>query len=293
MKTEERKAKIGERILITNAYMNRGYKNGDILTVKESVPEDMYLVGHVYAEGIECRILDREYKVIVDENEMEADNVGIIEKLQAELFQTKDELEALKKRVDELETKQRVRKSFVEYREMKTQKRHEKLKRRSQEKKQRKRDEIIEKAKQDINNLREKDGFYNVVATGKSYRYACNVEFIVDREKRMVTALLRGRDSNKIYAYGVAQCHPDDCFNIHLGKIIALYKALGLKIPYEYYNAPQPTKVKGGDIIQLKNGSTRKVLSVDEKCMYYGNGKFNSLKLINDGRAKIIDDSRE
>lgn len=287
MKTEERKAKVGERILITDAITESAkFKNGDIYTVSE-VNSD----GSVYVDEHIFGIDSLEYEVIIDENETEADNVGIIEKLQAELSQTKDELEALKKRVDELETRQRVRKSFAEYREMKTQKRHENLKRRSQKKKQRKRDEIIEKAKQDIDNLREKDGFYNVVATGKSYNYACNVEFIVDREKRIVTALLRGRDSNKIHAYGVAQCHPDDCFNIHIGKIIALYKALGLKIPYEYYNAPQPTEVRVGDYCWIEdiNNNGYKI-RVDSEAV---RNRFNEDIMRGRYGTRVVDDSRE
>lgn len=282
MKTEERKAKIGERILITNAKPAAGfgqyYSNGDILHVTET---DIYGEGNVGVYEFRGYIREDEYEVIVDENETEVDNMGIIEKMQAELSQTKDELEALKKRVDELETKQRVRKSFAEYRETKAKKKsleesHEDLLRIFTEKKQKKRDEIIEKAKREVEEMRNDPTITEgLLAT-----------FIVDREKRTVTALLSSVSTGVVERQGVAKCHPDDCFNLHLGKVIALYKALGLKVPDEYLNAPQPTEVRVGDIIEYKG----KRYMVSKAPLKNGQCGVNSIAVHN---GKIIDDSRE
>jgi len=101
---------------------------------------------------------------------------------------------------------------------------------------QQRRDEIVKQAKREVEEIR----------NDPIQMEGLLAAFVVDREKRMVTALLSSVLTGVVERQGVAKCHPDDCFNIHLGKIIALYKALGLKIPYEYYNAPQPTEVQVG-----------------------------------------------
>ena len=55
------------------------------------------------------------------------------------------------------------------------------------------------------------------------------------------------------YARGIAKAAPDDCFNVHIGKAIALHRALGLEVPDEYLNAPQPTEVRVGDAVRLSS----------------------------------------
>jgi len=300
-KTEKLKAKVGERILIANS-CDRRYRNGSIGVAKEE------RIGGVFVDNIgegNIFVYHEEYEVIVDETE--ADNVGIIEKLQVELSQTKDELEALKKRVDELETKQRVRKSFAEYREIKAKKMsleesHEDLLRIFTEKKQQqRRDEIIEKAKRDIDELKVTHHptllqFYNV---GKYVKYECNAEFIVNKEKRTVVCLMREiqyDNKGKVVSKGIAKCAPDDCFNVHLGKVIALYKALGLEVPDEYQNAPQPTEVRVGDIVYVpyslfsnrRRVTDKLIPSVIDEIKVELAARYISLDM-----ARIIDDSRE
>lgn len=285
MKTEKRKAKVGERILITNALMaSGGYKNGDILTVEGSI-ETSGILGYVFAQGIDVSILDGEYEVIVDETE--ADNVGIIEKLQADLVQTKAELEALKERVRVLEQIEKKRVDDEVYNEYLNGNLDDIIENSIKEARkweaQIKRDEIIEKAKREVEEIRNDPiQMEGLLAT-----------FIVDREKRMVTALLSSVLTGVVERQGVAKCHPDDCFNIHLGKIIALYKALGLEVPDEYLNAPQPTEVRVGDIVEYVNTRGEKELceavdryvSPDEPYIHY---KSTGAK-----KSKIIDDSRE
>ncbi len=104
---------------------------------------------------------------------------------------------------------------------------------------QHRRDEIVERAKRDIDELR--DDMDDLFA-----------DFIVNREKRTVVALLRGYQSGIVYFRGIAKCYPDDCFNVHIGKAIALRRALGLEVPVEYLHAPQPKEVRVGDVV---NGS--------------------------------------
>ncbi|MGG4011433.1 hypothetical protein [Bacillus smithii] len=103
MKTEKRKAKVGERIVITDDFLSSGeYKMGDILTVEKSVPEVVGVLGHIIAQGMDNIILDNEYEVIVDEKETKADNVEIIEKLQAELEALKEYEATLEKKFNDL-----------------------------------------------------------------------------------------------------------------------------------------------------------------------------------------------
>ncbi len=101
------------------------------------------------------------------------------------------------------------------------------------------RDEIIEKAKCDLIKLK-------IIARDD---YAKHVKFFINKEKRTVAALLVSRVSRRVFERGIAKCDPTDCFNVHIGKAIALRRALGLEIPDEYLNAPQPTEVRVGDVV--------------------------------------------
>ena len=63
-----------------------------------------------------------------------------------------------------------------------------------------------------------------------------SVEFIVNRKNRKVTALIRDEDGH-VYAKGIAKCSPDDCFHAHIGRAIALRRALGVGLPLHKYIA--------------------------------------------------------
>jgi hypothetical protein len=114
------------------------------------------------------------------------------------------------------------------------------------------RDEIIEKAKHDVSELERHmhsigtppfkgNIIFNEIRT--------RVKFFINREKRAVTALIYDFDGYDLLTRGIAKCDPSDCFNVHIGKAIALRRALGLEVPAEYLNAPQPTEVRVGDIL--------------------------------------------
>lgn len=94
--------------------------------------------------------------------------------------------------------------------------------------------EIIDRAKRDVVELEMEIDHY------------LDTKYVVNRKKRTIVCLLE-RDNygyeRYIAARGIAKCHPDDCFNVHIGKAIALRRALNLKVPDEYLNAPQPTEV--------------------------------------------------
>lgn len=155
------------------------------------------------------------------------------------------------------------------------------------------RDEIVEQAKRDIDDLKDVDGLYTV-ERGGAFNYACYSEFIVNKEKRTVVALLRGFRTKRIRAKGIAKCAPNDCFNSHIGRAIALRRALGLEVPAEYLNAPQPTEVRVGDVVQdVKFRNKLKIARKAAGNIYDAGGVFFYESRVQDGMAKIIDDSRE
>jgi hypothetical protein len=154
------------------------------------------------------------------------------------------------------------------------------------------RDDIIEMAKRDIEVLKNS-------ADKRHYKvdfYRCFADFIINREKRTVVALLRGAGSKKVFARGIAKCHPDDCFNAYIGRAIALRRALGLEVPDEYLNAPQPTEVGVGDIVKMRSDvypfedyvfTAKSNGKLDEKLAVY------LTDALRRGKVKIIDDTRE
>jgi|SRR5690625_3922047 len=158
---------------------------------------------------------------------------------------------------------------------------------------QEKRDRIVERAKDDIEKLKGGyDNIYNV------HPYTCYAEFIINKDKRTVVVLLRGITSTKIRAKGIAKCAPSDCFNVYIGKAIALHRALGLEVPDEYLNAPQPTEVRVGDIVRWGH------LPIEYKVASTNNIFGNIIGTNEDGEefeacgsefkyARIIDDSHE
>ena len=104
--------------------------------------------------------------------------------------------------------------------------------------------EVIEKAKESVSDIT-----YEMPMT-TPYNF---VDFAVNKEKRTVAALLRIFGGySPVAKKGIAKCGPDDCFNVHIGKAIALYRALGLEVPKEFLNAPQPTEVRVGDIVEYR-----------------------------------------
>ncbi|MCY8958285.1 hypothetical protein [Bacillus atrophaeus] len=154
---------------------------------------------------------------------------------------------------------------------------------------QTRRNEIIEQAKADIENLKANDG------RSGEYTFdglSVNAAYTVNSTKRTIVVLLRGARSGTVYARGIAKAAPSDCFNVHIGRAIALRRALGLVVPDEYLNAPQPTEVRVGDVVSNPVGSaTGGVLSDDARPPL--TGRWVRLKNARKYGFKIIDDSHE
>ncbi|MEN7359512.1 hypothetical protein ABC915_22090, partial [Bacillus licheniformis] len=142
---------------------------------------------------------------------------------------------------------------------------------------QERRDEIVEQAKADVSGLLKRD-------IGHDH------EFIVNTEKRTVVVLRKLRGCTNIVRRGIAKAAPDDCFNVHIEKAIALYRALGLEVPDEYLNVPQPREVRVGDVVMsIADKSKVYVIVDDEKRLIDGEAARTSIVA---KYGKIIDDSR-
>lgn len=95
---------------------------------------------------------------------------------------------------------------------------------------------IVQRAQDDVATIEATLSDGNDKDDGNNrYRHFRNiVEFHVNHKKGVVTALLRGKYSNAVFERGFAHCHPNDTFNEHIGKAIALRRACGLEVPKEY-----------------------------------------------------------
>ncbi|MED3832991.1 hypothetical protein [Peribacillus frigoritolerans] len=270
MKTVKRKAGVGELILITKADDSR-YTNGDTAVVNSFDIDSIFV--DINGHRTTC-IFDREYEVITEE----ANEMGVIEKMQAEIAELKSKVVTLEGKKSWMQLTNEVHEAV-----MKGPSIAESLIPKSP---QQTRDEIVSKAKADVAELK---SIY--------LKYTCRAEFIVNKEKRTIVVLLRGIYSNDIQSKGIAKADPSDCFNVHIGKAIALRRALGLEVPAEYYNAPAPTEVRLGDFMtptdaihpqrhkvveSLKIDMRRGVITLEDARYYVG-------KCL----GKIIDDSRE
>ncbi|WP_047475459.1 hypothetical protein [Bacillus siamensis] len=287
--TENRRPKVDERVLITEVLLSSSdYKIGDICTVRSVV--DAYGTITV-KENANC-VLAREYEVIINSEVKNEEANGMKRE-----YAFKPNLDAMG--YDELIA------HGEGYRQGKfdaeTDTTHGQAP--AHKSAQVLRDEIVEMAKADVENLKAygKQSSRSTSLGNLTYReYYYSVEFKVSSNKRKVSALIYpigrlGFISGRPIHVGRAKAAPDDCFNVHIGKAIALRRALGLTVPDEYLNAPQPTEVRVGDVIEvtLDSGEIEKkpVISL----------KAGSLNAHLPGRivqypshyAKIIDDSRE
>ncbi|MEC1384446.1 hypothetical protein P9D14_13055 [Bacillus velezensis] len=310
--TEKRPAKVGERVLITVAAPigKQAYETGDVF-----VAESLYdpFAKDIRVLGIPDFIDYNEYEVIVD-NELkngEADgmestyvrkqsegldrvakSLGYVELAKSSLKQngfigevhTFDLLTECAERLrEQAQThKEKIERGYPEFSPV-----HKSA--------QARRDEIVEQAKADVERLRENNIRLRTF----------NISLEVNRKDRSVEAIAKRPKSNRAF-YGIAKAAPSDCFNVHIGKAIALRRALGLGVPDEYLNAPQPAEVRVGDVVYGKYSEAYYQLwcedeigdvsyevkikeIVDGKYRYVGGG----YDFIDDADLTIIDDSRE
>lgn len=100
--------------------------------------------------------------------------------------------------------------------------------------------------------------------------------------------------SGDVISKGIAKCASSDCFNVHIGKAIALRRALGHQVPTEYLNAPQPTEVHVGDVVAV--GYRNYTVINDDHDSENEKSAIDTLRISSlqgfGGGFEIIDDSR-
>ncbi|WP_432339353.1 hypothetical protein [Bacillus tequilensis] len=275
--TEKRKAEVGEKVLILDDFNEPRYMLHDVVPV----------IGGGDEHGVAVRksgewpifLNNEQYEVIVN-NEIkneEADEMKID-------LNTMGYDELIAHGEDVMRTI-RLRAYGEGYRQGKFDAEMDATYMRPQEKTaQARRDEIVEQAKADLENLADEDGPVYQTEDNEGYPCSCYASFRVNKEHRTVACDLRGVRTGERYKRGIAKAALDDCFNVHIGKAIALRRALGLVVPDEYLNVPQPTEVRVGDVVGTPYGRGPYKLKKRH---------FSEIDLTYLNRCKIIDDSRE
>ncbi|MEC0709150.1 hypothetical protein P8881_16540 [Bacillus haynesii] len=307
--TEKRPAEVGERVLIMDKCgTSDKYKNGDVLTA------DRRVGAAITTKEVDLTfIFHSEYEVIVnneDKNEGadEMENKLLIENAKTVFEKKGDKYFGYKSRLGDIVIGGNYSYAFVVH-YAKTNEdvviipgdvnavttpvctTEEERLWKPEKTAQERRDGIVEQAKEDIENLKRRS------PNGKlSYirgNLLCDVEFVINKKKRTIVALLKSISFGAICGKGIAKAAPDDCFNEHIGKAIALHRALGLEVPDEYLNAPQPTEVRVGDVV--KHTVTSEIATVIEDDSWPPlTGAYVYQRDVESARryARIIDDSR-
>lgn len=237
----KRKANVGERIKIVNAQLSGNrYANGVELLVKRVRMVNGEQRG-VYSNtrGGEAYIYDDEYVVLEPVASLAAtlpdlfaqfirDNASAVRSYLAEI----DPVDSAEPNVSDPQPAPLTRAKVIEMA----------------------RDKVAE-----LERIGRDDGA-RLDGSSKFYDDYYVIEYVVNRDKRVVTALahyvnylgdkIPGR---KVAAVGIAKAAPDDVFNADIGKAIAAERALGLTLTDAFVNAPKPEKAVSGTIVKRKS----------------------------------------
>lgn len=119
--------------------------------------------------------------------------------------------------------------------------------------------ELIDEAKRFVETNTKKRKIFTSVGDWYAFDYhgrQVSERFTVSKSKRTIKLEIVGAINPVVYKEVVAYCHPDDVWNKHIGKAIALGRALGVDIS-KFESAPQPSKiVEGMDIEHLSASRT-------------------------------------
>ena len=253
MTVKAKQFKVGDKVRILNVRgitgANEYFKDGDTTHVLKIASDDtvyLYCNDGDYEDGL--FILDSEHRY-VELLESKPSNSERISALESQVAELQAELQSLKKR-------KKPKHLLTHYPTPNEQ-----------------RKAVIERAKAFLENTKEKPSYedtlrYTVKSDSPFVRYVCDVNFIVNSDKRTVVALLKWRSNGKVVAKAIAKCAPDDVFNADIGKAIALGRALGLDVS-EFENAPKPTEVVVGMRVgNMYDEITYKVTSIADGKLY-------------------------
>ncbi len=320
----DRKATVGERVIIVNNELPSNYEVGEVFNVQRYGEETESLYGGIYIDELRGRrdqnvegfVRDGKYRVLeplntvplLSEQSAQDQAAATISALALRLDALTERMDALEAKVDAAYTTQPTTAVDTEVVLKAVRKFSEGLKRSVSDAlktPQQRRDEIVERAKADVADLLSHN-YPDAAVAGVwlSERDWITVtdecEFTVNRKKRTVVALIRELETGKknVILRGTAKCAPNDVFNAHIGKAISFRRALGLEVPAEYLNVPKPTEVRVGDVVDeedrmRRTGKTVAVLRPEgHMCSNLG------LTFVGGGWAfiddcRIVDDTRE
>jgi hypothetical protein len=296
----DRKAAVGERVVVVNAQVSNGtYRTGDVLTVVDVRNSGGISIDKEGRDMVSA-LWRREYRVLDPVESVPLSAQPPLDQAAANIAALTAKVQALESRVATLEkANQPVKvaegsaddappsfaiprmsgKTFPLFTIEQRVKSPQEI-----------RDEIVERAKADVMELADKNGNYRVKSASGSYNYICTAEFVVNRDKRKVTVILRGVNSGIVRAVGRAKCAPNDVFNAHIGKFVALCRALGLEVPAEYLNVPNPEEPRVGDVVVgTISGLKATVSRVGNGKVY---GEYENGDALSTSYFEIDDDSR-
>lgn len=246
-----RKIKVGDKVRYVGKYW---FEYGDELTVvKDDGDIDMPLLCE--NDSGDCWWLGT--------NEVE-----LIES-RSEIDDLKAEIESLKSRISALEGESKPVKAVD-----------------SHKTDDERRAEVIQYAKEFVKDIQR----MQIRVNHKAFRTETpRIDFHVNAEKRIVTALEKDAFSGRVYNKSFAKCAPGDVFNADIGKAIAAGRLRGVVIPSEFLNAPQPSEKVEGMVVKTRGGERRtlkKIVTLEEA----GNG-YCGIDSINGMFSKIINDT--
>lgn len=260
-KTEKRKARVGESILITNAdYELSDYQNGGVFMVTNSGTTGAVLDCGMISQPHEYEVIVGQHPQLPNLDEMDSDELIALSEAVMKALRTR----SYKNGYDQGRFDAEIEAAHGTY----------------EKSDQQKRDEVVAKAKKDVREL---------LNSAHGYDH----EFIVNSAKRTVVYLRKVAGRTSVGLRGIAKCSPNDCFNAHIGKAIALRRALRLQVPTEYLNVPQPTEIRVDDVVRgtyygTNSTYTKKVRNIESSSYDYDEG----YDFIKDAGLVIIDDTR-
>lgn len=152
--------------------------------------------------------------------------------------------------------------------------------------------EVIQRAKAVLVEWKDRDGSY-LHPSPCGFHFNTRVEFKVNTKKRVVVALLRNLGiTENIRTKGIASCSKSDVYNEHIGKAIALGRALGKDVS-EFENAVQPDMPTVGHKFTCVYDDKEHEISVYDSWRASIEGTYECLTKedVDLGHIKLVDDT--
>ncbi|WP_337102357.1 3D domain-containing protein [Paenibacillus sp. YIM B09110] len=253
----ERKASVGERVVIVSLMNGVKAEIGEVLPITRS--GGSVDLSFVYSDRPSTCMNVSNYRVLEPLTESpaaeDADLLVLsrhINELSAKLDAQETQINGLTDAVGKLTLQLRVAREDIVLIEEGVSAGIERLERHGgvgQYKPQLTRDDVVAKAKRDVAELL-KRAMRTMDMPATEENGHLTFEFVINRDKRTVVAIGKLRYvPGEVAVHGIAKCAPGDVFNSHIGRALALRRALGLDVPAEYTKAPQPIEVRVGDVI--------------------------------------------